>query len=127
LTLDNFARAWEAAPFARYYINTVLLVTLVLAAQLVLVTLAAYAFARFEFPGRNVLFALVLVQLMVMPDVLLVGNYGTLVKLHLADTILAIALPYLGSAFGIFLLRQTFLTIPQPLWPKRRSLAERRL
>ena len=52
---------------------------------------------------------------MVMPDVLLVENYRTLVKLHLADTILAIALPYLGSAFGIFLLRQTFLTIPQPL------------
>ena len=61
------------------------------------------------------LFAIVLLQLMVMPDVLLVENYRTLVKLHLADTILAIALPYLGSAFGIFLLRQTFLTVPQPL------------
>jgi sn-glycerol 3-phosphate transport system permease protein len=62
LTLDNFARAWSAAPFARYFFNTVLLVTMVLSAQLVLVTLAAYAFARFEFPGRNVLFALVLVS-----------------------------------------------------------------
>jgi sn-glycerol 3-phosphate transport system permease protein len=50
-----------------------------------------------------------------MPDVLLVENYRTLVHLHLVDTILAIALPYLGSAFGIFLLRQTFMTIPQPL------------
>ena len=58
---------------------------------------------------------IVLLQLMVMPDVLLVENYRTLVQLHLVDTILAIALPYLGSAFGIFLLRQTFLTIPQPL------------
>jgi sn-glycerol 3-phosphate transport system permease protein len=115
LTLDNFARAWEAAPFARYFLNTVILVTMVLAAQLVLVTLAAYAFARFEFPGRNVLFALVLVQLMIMPDVLIVENYLTMTTLGLKDTILAIGLPYMASAFGIFLLRQTFKVVPREL------------
>jgi sn-glycerol 3-phosphate transport system permease protein len=115
LTLANLKAAWQAAPFTRYLINTVALVTLILAAQFVLCTLAAFAFARLTFPGRDLLFAAVLLQLMVMPDILLVENYRTLVKLHLADTILAIALPYLGSAFGIFLLRQTFLTIPQPL------------
>jgi sn-glycerol 3-phosphate transport system permease protein len=115
LTLANIEAAWQAAPFARYLLNTVMLVTLVLAAQFVLCTLAAFAFARLSFPGRNLLFAVVLLQLMVMPDVLLVENYRTLVQLGLADTILAIALPYLGSAFGIFLLRQTFQTIPQPL------------
>ncbi len=115
LTLKNFANAWQAAPFARYLVNTVMLVTLILAAQFVLCTLAAFAFARLVFPGRDLLFALVLLQLMVMPDVLLVENYRTLAQLHLVDTILGIALPYLGSAFGIFLLRQTFLTIPQPL------------
>ena len=115
LTLDNFRKAWEAAPFARYFLNTVLLVTMILAAQLVLVTLAAYAFARFEFPGRNLLFALVLVQLMVMPDVLLVENYRTMTQLGLNDTILAIGLPYFASAFGIFLLRQAFKTVPREL------------
>lgn len=115
LTLKNLVMAWQAAPFARYLVNTVMLVTLILAAQFVLCTLAAFAFARLTFPGRDLLFALVLLQLMVMPDVLLVENYQTLVRLHLVDTILGIALPYLGSAFGIFLLRQTFLTIPQPL------------
>ena len=115
LTLDNFAKAWEAAPFARYYVNTVLLVTWVLGAQLVLVTLAAYAFARFDFPGRNVLFALVLVQLMVMPDVLIVENYRTMAALGLKDTIVAMGLPYVASAFGIFLLRQTFKTVPREL------------
>jgi sn-glycerol 3-phosphate transport system permease protein len=115
LTLDNFARAWQAAPFARYFVNTVLLVTMVLAAQLVLVTLAAYAFARFEFPGRGVLFALVLVQLMIMPDVLIVENYRTMAALGLNDTITAIGLPYMASAFGIFLLRQTFKTVPREL------------
>ncbi len=115
LTLDNFVKAWQAAPFARYFVNTVLLVTMVLAAQLVLVTLAAYAFARFEFPGRNLLFSLVLVQLMIMPDVLLVENYRTMTWLGIKDTILAIGLPYMASAFGIFLLRQTFKTIPREL------------
>src|SRR5436190_2780324 len=115
LTLDNFVRAWQAAPFARYFLNTTMLVTMVLAAQLVLVTLAAYAFARFEFTGRGVLFALVLMQLMVMPDVLIVENYRTMGLLGLKDTILAIGLPYMASAFGIFLLRQTFKTVPREL------------
>ena len=115
LTLDNFVNAWHAAPFARYFVNTVALVTMVLAAQLVLVTLAAYAFARLEFPGRGLLFALVLVQLMIMPDVLIVENYRTMAALGLKDTILAIGLPYMASAFGIFLLRQTFKTVPREL------------
>jgi sn-glycerol 3-phosphate transport system permease protein len=115
LTLENFVKAWHAAPFARYFLNTTLLCTMVLAAQLVLCTLAAYAFARFEFPGRNTLFALVLVQLMIMPDVLIVENYRTMSALGLRDTIVAIGLPYMASAFGIFLLRQTFKTVPKEL------------
>src|SRR5512141_281486 len=94
LTLDNFVKAWQAAPFARYFVNTIVLVTMVLAAQLVLVTLAAYAFARFAFPGRGLLFALVLVQLMVMPDVRIGENYRTMSALGLKDTIGAIGLPY---------------------------------
>ena len=115
LTLDNFARAWVAAPFARYFLNTFLLVSMVLACQLVLSTLAAYAFARYEFFGKNVLFALVLVQLMIMPDILLVENYKTMARLGLVDTLLAVGLPYFASAFAIFLLRQTFLGIPKEL------------
>jgi sn-glycerol 3-phosphate transport system permease protein len=115
LTLDNFARAWAAAPFARYFLNTALLVAMILASQLVLSTLAAYAFARFEFVGKNLLFSLVLVQLMVMPDILLVENYKTMARLGLVDTLLAIGLPYFASAFAIFLLRQTFMGIPKEL------------
>jgi sn-glycerol 3-phosphate transport system permease protein len=115
LTLENFANAWVAAPFARYFLNTVLLVAMILAAQLVLCTLAAYAFARFAFPGQAVAFALVLVQLMIMPDVLIVENYRTMSRLGLLDTLTAIGLPYMASAFGIFLLRQTFKTVPREL------------
>lgn len=115
LTLDNFTRAWEAAPFARYFLNTMMLVTMILCCQLVLSTLAAYAFARYEFTGKNVLFALVLVQLMITPDILLVENYKTMVGLGLVDTLVAIGLPYFASAFAIFLLRQTFMGIPKEL------------
>ena len=115
LTLDNFTRAWAAAPFARYFLNTALLVTMILASQLVLSTLAAYAFARYEFAGKKLLFSLVLVQLMVMPDILLVENYKTMARLGLVDTLLAIGLPYFASAFAIFLLRQTFMGIPKEL------------
>jgi sn-glycerol 3-phosphate transport system permease protein len=88
---------------------------MILAAQLVLCTLAAYAFARYVFPGQQVLFALVLVQLMVMPDILLVENYRTLSRIGLIDTLLGIGLPYFASAFAIFLLRQTFLGVPKEL------------
>ena len=115
LTLGNFVEAWNAAPFARYFVNTVMLVTLILAAQLVLCTLAAYAFARYEFPGRDIAFALVLVQLMVMPDVLIVENYRTMSQLGILDSVLAIGLPYMASAFGVFLMRQTFKQVPKEL------------
>jgi sn-glycerol 3-phosphate transport system permease protein len=115
LTLDNFQRAWDAAPFARYFLNSFFLVTLVLGVQLVLCTLAAYAFARFEFKGKEIAFFLVLVQLMIMPDVLIVENYRTLARIGMLDSIAGIGLPYMASAFGIFLLRQTFKTIPREL------------
>ncbi|TWS96334.1 carbohydrate ABC transporter permease [Reyranella sp. CPCC 100927] len=115
LSLENFARAWAAAPFARYFLNSFLLVTLILVSQFVLCTLAAYAFARYEFPGREIAFMLVLVQLMIMPDVLIVENYRTMSRLGILDSIPAIALPYIASAFGVFLLRQTFKTVPREL------------
>jgi sn-glycerol 3-phosphate transport system permease protein len=115
LTLDNFRAAWAAAPFPRYFLNTFALVSSILVGQMVLCTLAAYAFARFSFPGRDIAFGLVLVQLMVMPDVVLVENYRTLHQLGLTDTLSAMALPYMASAFGIFLLRQTFKTVPKEL------------
>jgi sn-glycerol 3-phosphate transport system permease protein len=115
LTLDNFRRAWAAAPFARYFANSFMLVTGVLAGQLVVCTHAAYAFARFEFAGKSLLFALVLVQLMIMPDVLLVENYRMVSRMNILDSITAIGLPYVASAFGILLLRQAFLTVPREL------------
>jgi len=85
LTFQNFVQAWSEAPFARYFLNTIILVTGIVAAQFFLCTLAAYSFARFTFPGRNILFTLVLLQLLVMPDILIVQNYQTMRSFGLID------------------------------------------
>ena len=115
LTLDNLREALSQAPFLRYAFNTFILVTSILLAQLVICTLAAYAFARYRFFGSDIAFALVLVQLMITPEILIVENYGTLARFDLIDTILGIGLPYMASAFGIFLLRQAFKSTPKEL------------
>lgn len=115
LTLENFAEAWKYAPFARYLLNTVVLVFGLLVGQFAVCTLAGFAFARFRFSGSRLAFALVLVQLMITPEILIVENYRTMSALRLVDTIPAIALPYVASAFGIFLLRQTFKQVPRDL------------
>jgi len=114
LTLDNFRNAWKVAPFARYFMNSFILVSITLAGQFILCTMAAYAFARFEFPGKEIAFLLVLVQIMIMPDVSdreelpdhqLLGwwtpSWGR-PTLH-------------GLGFGIFLLRQAFKQVPKEL------------
>ncbi|MCP5038317.1 MAG: carbohydrate ABC transporter permease, partial [Rhodobacteraceae bacterium] len=115
LTLANFREALSQAPFLRYALNTFILVSTILTAQLVICTLAAYAFARYRFYGSDIAFALVLVQLMITPEILIVENYGTLARFELIDTILGIGLPYMASAFGIFLLRQAFKSTPKEL------------
>jgi sn-glycerol 3-phosphate transport system permease protein len=114
-TLDNFRTAWAGAPWPRYFFNTVMLVTVILIGQFVLCTLAGYAFARFPFPGRDVLFILLLMQLFILPEVLIVENYAMVSRLGLFDTTLGIGAPYMASAFGIFLMRQAFKSVPVEL------------
>ena len=112
LSLANFARAFQLAPFATYFRNTVLLVTMILSVQLVTSSLAGFAFAVFRFRGQKLLFTIILTQMMIPTVALLVPNFQTIRFLGLYDTILAMALPFWGSAFGTFLLRQSFLSIP---------------
>ena len=115
LTLDNFREALSQAPFLRYGFNTFMVLAFLLPLQLLVSTLAAYAFARFNFIGSNIAFSLVLVQLIITPEILIVQNYGTLTSIGMVDTIAGIGLPYIASAFCIFLLRQTFKSIPKEL------------
>jgi sn-glycerol 3-phosphate transport system permease protein len=114
-TLSNLVTVWDAAPFALYYRNTVLLVVGLTFGQITLGALAAYAFARYDFRGNTIVFGFVLLQLMIFPEILLAENYRLVSTLGLADTIPGIGIPYLASAFCIFLLRQTFKGVPVEL------------
>ncbi len=115
LTLENFRTAWDGAPWLRYFLNTFMLVSLILAGQFLLCTLAGFAFAQTEFRGRDTLFILVLMQLFILPEVLIVENYRVAASLGLLDSIMGIGAPYMASAFGIFLMRQAFKSVPKDL------------
>lgn len=115
LSFENYVDAWKTIPFPIYYRNTIIIVAGILIAQLVTMTLAAYAFARLRFIGKSALFILFLVQIMIPPEILIFPNYSIMKELDLINTKLAIMIPYWASSFGIFLLRQMFLQIPYEL------------
>lgn len=114
-TLANFAEAWASADFPLYYLNTAIIAFGILAVQLVTITLAGYAFARLQFPAKQALFHLFLLQLMLVPVVLIVPNLAMVARLGIYDTLLGVMAPYFASAFGTFLMRQAFEAIPREL------------
>lgn len=116
LRFSNYSAAWRQAPFARYYMNTIIVVLCTLAGQLVTSALAAYAFARMKFPGRDAVFLLFLSMMMVPEPVYLVPSYIILAKFGWIDTYQAMIVPWLAYIFSIFLLRQHFKTIPNDLY-----------
>ena len=115
LTVENYQRAWSLAPFDQYYINTIVVVLMILSVQMVTIVLAGFAFANYEFMGKRVLFFFVLLQMMIPTTALLAPNFATIRALGLFDTRLAIAIPFFGSAFGTLLMRQAFLEVPRDL------------
>ena len=115
LTFENYTRAWSLAPFGQYYINTIVVVLMILAVQLITIILAGFAFANYEFFGKGWIFFFVLLQMMIPTSALLAPNFSTIRTLGLFDTRLAIAIPYFGSAFGTFLMRQAFMSVPRDL------------
>ena len=115
LTFANYLKAWSLAPFGIYYRNTIVIVGMILLVQLVTITLAGFAFAHYKFWGKKWIFFFLLLQLMIPAAALLVPNFSTIRQLGLFDTVFAVALPYFGSAFGTFLMRQAFLEVPSDL------------
>ena len=112
-TLDHFREAFETGDFAVYYVNTAIVAFGILAVQIVTISLAGYAFARLSFPGRDFIFYVFLLQLMLVPPILIVPNLRTIVDLGLYGTLAGVMAPYFASAFGTFLMRQTFRQIPR--------------
>ncbi|CAI9007049.1 carbohydrate ABC transporter permease [Brevibacillus porteri] len=109
---SNFAQAWESGPFLMYTWNSILVAVGILILQFLTAVPAAYAFARYKFPGRNLLFGLVLIVLMIPGQVIFLPIYVQLSGWGLVNTLWSLILPYAASAFGIFLLRQAFMQVP---------------
>ncbi len=114
-TLDNIKYVWNAVPFKTYYINTILIVIVTFTIQVFTSTMAAYALAVMDFKGVAIVFVIIFMQIIVPNDVLITPNFMVLRELGMLNTKLGIMLPFLGSAFGIFLLRQHFKSIPKSL------------
>lgn len=119
---DNYTEAWVDGKFSLYFVNSVKIVLITITGQLAFCTLAAYAFARMHFPGKNLLFSLLLTTLMLPEAVTWVPNFITVTWLGRIGPIPwvnnwpALTIPFMASAFNIFLLRQFFAQIPDDLW-----------
>ncbi|WP_460947633.1 carbohydrate ABC transporter permease [Okibacterium endophyticum] len=114
-TFENYVHVWERIPFGRQLMNTVLFAGVVTAVSVVLDAMAGYAFARFDFPGKNILFVVVLVTLMVPIQVTFIPLYSLLVELGWVNTFHGLIIPRVADAFGIFFFRQFFIGLPKDL------------
>jgi len=103
---------WQAGPFDRYFLNSVIVVTVVLVGNIIFCAMAGYAFARYRVPGGKILFFLVISTIMLPKQVILVPMYIMMQKFHLLDTYWALTLPFLADPFNIFLIRQYLVSVP---------------
>lgn len=103
---------WQAGPFDRYFLNSVVVVLVVLVGNIVFCAMAGYAFARYRFRASKAVFFLVISTIMLPKQVILVPMYILMQKLHLIDTYWALTLPFLADPFNIFLIRQYLVSIP---------------
>lgn len=115
---QNYAISLEAAPFGRYYLNTSIVILGIVTGQLFFSSLAGYAFARLRFPGRNILFLILLSTLMIPMYITMIPSYLIIQSFGLLNTYSGLVLPFLVSAFGIFLFRQFYITFPKELEDK---------
>ena len=127
LQFSNYSEAWQEARFARYFMNSIIMTFTTLAGLLFTSILAGYAFARINFPGRNILFGLLLATMMIPESVVMIPNFilirGDIVPLpggSWLNTLQALTVPFMANAFSIFLLRQFFATIPNDLYDAAR-------
>ena len=112
LELHNYTDVLQQAPFARWFVNTLVVTVVVVLGNLLFCSLAGYAFARIKFVGREFVFVLILATLMVPFQVVIIPTFLIVKTFGLIDTLGALVLPNLASAFGIFMLRQFFRTLP---------------
>lgn len=115
ITFVNYRNVFISIPIARFFINSLIVSITITISQLITCSLAAYAFARMKFPLRELLFYVLLATMIIPQQVILIPAYIILNFFRLIDTYAAMILPFLSSAFGTFLLRQFFMTVPKEL------------
>ena len=115
-TLENYANAFEAVPLARYFLNTLIFTISTTGLMLLVIVPAAFAFARLEFKGRNLVFALFLSLMMIPTELVIITNYVTIVNWNMRNTYLGLILPSVTSVFYIYLLKENFEAIPDELY-----------
>ena len=113
--LSNYTEVMRLLPFDKFYINTILMLVFRVLGSVLFSAMAAYAFARLNFPGKRFLFSLVLLQMMVPGQLFIIPQFLLIQKLGLLNTVTALVIPGFVSAFGTFLLRQFFMGIPKEL------------
>lgn len=116
LSLENFKKAFVMAPFARYFINSVIVMVASVFCTTTTTILGAFAFSRLRFPGRNVIFS-ILISLMMIPfEMLIITNYTTIVKMNLYNTLPALIMPFISSIFYTYILKNFFDTVSDSLY-----------
>ncbi|WP_240415432.1 carbohydrate ABC transporter permease [Paenibacillus periandrae] len=115
LVWENFTKAWNSGPFMHYLLNSLVVSIVILLFQFITIIPAAYAFARYQFIGSNIFFALTMITLMIPGQLIVLPVYLQMSSWGLLDTIWALILPFSSSAFGIFMLRQSFMQVPDEL------------
>ena len=115
-TLQNYRDAFTSVPLGRYLANTVFFAVVTTALMVVVITLSAYAFARMEFRGKNLLFTLFLSLMMIPTELVVITNYATITGLELRNTFTGLILPSVTSVFYIYLLKENFEQVPDELY-----------
>lgn len=115
-TFENYRYAFEKAPFLTYFLNSVVVTVACVVCTQFTTILAAFAFSRLKFPGRDLLFSLLLSMMMIPFEMLIITNYQTIVNWHLIDNLLALIIPFTSSIFYTYILRNFFLSIPDSLY-----------
>ena len=115
-TLENYQQAFTAVPLGGYLLNTLIFALITTAAMVVVSTLAAYAFARLEFRGKNLLFGAFLSLMMIPSELVVITNYVTITNLDLRNTFTGLILPSITSIFYIYLLKESFEQVPDELY-----------
>ena len=115
-TLQNYADAFTTVPLGRYFLNTLIFTVATTGLMMLVIVPAAFAFARLEFKGRNLVFALFLSLMMIPTELVIITNYVTIVNWNLRNTYLGLILPSVTSVFYIYLLKENFEAIPDELY-----------